>query len=70
MLKRSTVAAMMLAASREATARNAAAQWDREMAQKKRQGQQNTDLDNPAAQEEDEFVKFFDFEQAIAFWGY
>ena len=70
MLKRSTVAAMMLAASREATARNAAAQWDREMAQKRRQGQQITDQDNTAGQEEDEFVKYYDFEQAIAYWGY
>ena len=66
MLKRSTVAALMLAAFREASARNAAAKWDREQAQKGRHSNQAADHEP----EEDEFVKYYDFEQAIAYWGY
>ena len=60
MLKRSTVAALMLAASEQALARNAAAQWDREEAQK----------NGRRFEEDDEFVKYAEFAEAIAYWGY
>ena len=64
MLKRSRVAALMLAASQLATARNASSHWDEDEARKKKQKgtQQSAD--------DSEFVKFEDFAESIAFWGY
>ena len=55
-MKRVTVAALLLAALQLAEARNAAAPWD---------GGHSKNKD-----EEDEFVRFEDFEESIAFWGY
>ena len=53
----------MLLASQQAIARNAAEHWDRDTANKRR-------YKSEKAAEDIEFIKFEDFAEAIAFWGY
>lgn len=71
MLKRSTVAALLLAASKVALARNASAPWDANSTNNKSNGtNRKGDTNEDEAEEEQEWERFAQFEKSIGYWGY
>ena len=71
MLKRSTVAALLLAAGQVALARNASAPWDTDSAKTKANGKSlKGDKNDDEAEMEQEWKRFAQFEKSIGYWGY